>query len=91
MGDYVSLWVQNVSTITAGIIIAFVFNWILALIVLALLPLLGLEAYAKAKFQQGFSADAKVCLISNYKKKKKKENPVTYVNLRHLSFDTGDV
>ncbi|KAF5196908.1 Abc transporter b family member [Thalictrum thalictroides] len=60
VGDYIALLVQNFSTITVALIIAFVANWRLALVVLALLPLLGSEAYAKQKFLQGFGADAKV-------------------------------
>ncbi|XP_058103410.1 ABC transporter B family member 9-like [Magnolia sinica] len=60
VGDALSLIVQNMSTITAGVVIAMVANWQLALIVLALLPLMGLQGYAQMKFLRGFSADAKV-------------------------------
>ncbi|XP_010273385.1 PREDICTED: ABC transporter B family member 9 [Nelumbo nucifera] len=60
VGDALALMVQNLSTLTAGLIIAFTANWRLALIVLVLLPLVGLQGYAQMKFLKGFSADAKV-------------------------------
>ncbi|XP_019055136.1 PREDICTED: ABC transporter B family member 9-like isoform X1 [Nelumbo nucifera] len=60
VGDALALMVQNIATLTAGIIIAFSANWRLALIVLVLLPLVGLQGYAQMKFVKGFSADAKV-------------------------------
>ncbi|KAF9603644.1 hypothetical protein IFM89_037188 [Coptis chinensis] len=60
VGDHLALWVQNLSTITAAVIIAFVANWRLAFVVLALLPLLGLQAYVQQKFLQGLDADTKV-------------------------------
>jgi len=60
VGDALSLIVQNISTIIAGIVIAFSANWKLALLILALLPLLGLQAWVQVKFLQGFSPDAKV-------------------------------
>ncbi|KAJ8626939.1 hypothetical protein MRB53_020246 [Persea americana] len=60
VGDALALVVQNISTIIAGLVIAMVGNWQLALIVLAVIPLVGLEGYAKIKFLEGFSGDAKV-------------------------------
>eukprot|EP01018_Ginkgo_biloba_P030329 Gb_08616 [translate_table: standard] len=60
VGDALSLIVQNIATITAGIVIAFTANWQLALLILALMPLLGLQGWVQLKFFQGFSADAKV-------------------------------
>ncbi|XP_058101237.1 ABC transporter B family member 4-like isoform X2 [Magnolia sinica] len=60
VGDTLSLVVQNIASITAGLVIAMVSNWRLAFIILALLPLVGLQGYAQMKFLQGFSADAKV-------------------------------
>lgn len=60
VGDALALVVQNMSTVVAGLVIALVGNWRLALIVLAVLPLVGLQGYAQIKFLQGFSADAKV-------------------------------
>ncbi|XP_077250942.1 ABC transporter B family member 9-like [Tasmannia lanceolata] len=60
VGDALALMVQNIATITAGLVIAMVANWRLALIILVLLPLVGLQGYAQMKFLKGFSADAKV-------------------------------
>ncbi|KAG9447576.1 hypothetical protein H6P81_013704 [Aristolochia fimbriata] len=60
VGDALALVVQNIATVTAGLVIAMVANWRLALIILALLPLVGLQGYAQMKSLKGFSADAKV-------------------------------
>ncbi|ESQ55610.1 hypothetical protein EUTSA_v10024238mg [Eutrema salsugineum] len=60
VGDALALIVQNISTVIAGLIIAFSANWILALIVLALSPLIVMQGYLQTKFLTGFSADAKV-------------------------------
>ncbi|XP_077229781.1 ABC transporter B family member 9-like [Tasmannia lanceolata] len=60
VGDALSLLVQNIATIIAGLVIAMIANWRLALIILVLLPLVGLQGYAQIKFLEGFSADAKV-------------------------------
>ncbi|PIA60707.1 hypothetical protein AQUCO_00300311v1 [Aquilegia coerulea] len=59
VGDALSLIVQNIATALSGLIIAFVANWTLAFIVLALLPLIGLNGYIQMKFMTGFTADAK--------------------------------
>ncbi|PIA60695.1 hypothetical protein AQUCO_00300305v1 [Aquilegia coerulea] len=60
VGDTLSLHVQNTASAVAGLAIAFSANWILALIVVALLPLMGLNGYVQMKFMQGFTADAKM-------------------------------
>lgn len=60
LGDALALIVQNIATITAGLIIAFTANWKLALIVLSVSPFLFLQGYVQAKFLKGFSGDAKV-------------------------------
>ncbi|CAH2078705.1 unnamed protein product [Thlaspi arvense] len=60
VGDALALVVQNIATVVAGLIIAFSANWILALIVLALSPLIVMQGYLQTKFFTGFSADAKV-------------------------------
>lgn len=60
VGDALALIVQNITTITAGLIIAFTANWILALIILAVSPFMMVQGYAQTKFLKGFSADAKV-------------------------------
>ncbi|XP_034226585.1 ABC transporter B family member 11-like [Prunus dulcis] len=59
VGDALGLLVENSATAIAGLCIAFVANWQLALIILVLLPLLGLNGYVQVKFLKGFSADAK--------------------------------
>jgi len=59
VGDALALIVQNIATVTTGLIIAFTANWILALIVLALSPFIVIQGYAQTKFLTGFSADAK--------------------------------
>ncbi|ONI27765.1 hypothetical protein PRUPE_1G103900 [Prunus persica] len=59
VGDALGLLVENSATAIAGLCIAFVANWQLALIILVLMPLLGLTGYAQVKYLKGFSADAK--------------------------------
>ncbi|KAG6581395.1 ABC transporter B family member 9, partial [Cucurbita argyrosperma subsp. sororia] len=60
VGDALALVVQNIATITVGLIIGFSANWILAIVILAVSPLLLTQGYLQAKFTKGFSADAKV-------------------------------
>ncbi|KAK1297877.1 ABC transporter B family member 9 [Acorus calamus] len=60
VGDALGLLVQNLSTVVTGLVIAMIANWRLALIVLVLLPLVGLQGFVQMKFLKGFSADAKV-------------------------------
>ncbi|KAK7244404.1 hypothetical protein RIF29_39225 [Crotalaria pallida] len=60
VGNTLSLIVQNIATITAGLVIAFTANWILAFIVLALTPLFIMQGLIQIKFLRGFSTDAKV-------------------------------
>lgn len=64
VGDALAQTVQNLASVTAGLVIAFVASWQLAFIVLAMLPLIGLNGYIYMKFMVGFSADAKVQLNS---------------------------
>ncbi|KAF8387606.1 hypothetical protein HHK36_026259 [Tetracentron sinense] len=60
VGDTLSLLVQSTATAIAGLVIAFEANWQLALIILVLLPLIGVNGYVQVKFVKGFSADAKM-------------------------------
>ncbi|KAJ3676007.1 hypothetical protein LUZ60_003419 [Juncus effusus] len=60
VGDALSLMVQNTATLVAGLVIAFVSNWELSLIILALIPLIGINGFIQMKFMAGFSADAKM-------------------------------
>ncbi|RDX62091.1 ABC transporter B family member 11, partial [Mucuna pruriens] len=59
VGDALGLLVQNIATAIGGLVIAFLASWQLALIVLALAPLLALNGYLQFKFLKGFSTDAK--------------------------------
>ncbi|KAL8101133.1 ABC transporter B family member 21-like [Apium graveolens] len=60
VGDTLAQVVQNASSAVAGLVIAFVACWQLAFIVLAMLPLIGLNGYVQMKFMTGFSGDAKM-------------------------------
>ncbi|XP_043709889.1 ABC transporter B family member 21-like [Telopea speciosissima] len=60
VGDALALLVQNTATAIVGLGIAFQASWELALIILFLLPLIGLNGYVQMKFMKGFSADAKM-------------------------------
>ncbi|KAL5839191.1 hypothetical protein ACOSQ3_011895 [Xanthoceras sorbifolium] len=60
VGDALALIVQNITTIIAGLLIAFTGNWILALVILVVSPLMIIQGALQAKFLKGFSADAKV-------------------------------
>ncbi|KAM5559067.1 ABC transporter B family member 9-like [Rosa sericea] len=60
VGDALALIAQNIATVIAGLIIGFTANWKLALIILAVSPLLIMQGVLQTKFLQGFSADAKV-------------------------------
>ncbi|KAL9235183.1 hypothetical protein vseg_009970 [Gypsophila vaccaria] len=59
VGDALGLIVQNLASAISGLLIAFLANWILAFIILAMIPLLGLNGYFQLKFMKGFSEDAK--------------------------------
>lgn len=61
VGDALGLLVQNIASAITGLVIAFESSWQLALIILAMVPLLGLNGFLQVKFLKGFSADAKVC------------------------------
>ncbi|KAE9453300.1 hypothetical protein C3L33_14798, partial [Rhododendron williamsianum] len=63
VGDALAQLVQDLASATVGLVIAFTACWQLAFIVLALIPLIGLNGYVQIKFLQGFSADAKVCFF----------------------------
>ncbi|KAG1370988.1 ABC transporter B family member 4 [Cocos nucifera] len=60
VGDALALVVQNTASMVSGLLIAFLANWQLSLIILALIPLIGLNGYIQMKFIKGFSADAKM-------------------------------
>ncbi|KAL7200204.1 hypothetical protein ACSBR1_032178 [Camellia fascicularis] len=60
VGDALGQLVQDSATAVAGLAIAFQASWQLALIILALIPLIGLNGFVQLKFMTGFSADAKM-------------------------------
>lgn len=60
IADTLSIVMQNIGNIICGLTIAFIANWQLSLLVLALVPLLGSQGYFQMKMMQGFSNDAKV-------------------------------
>ncbi|XVF22190.1 hypothetical protein REPUB_Repub12eG0152500 [Reevesia pubescens] len=60
VGDALSKMVQSIVSAVAGLVIAFIASWQLALIVLALFPLIGMDGYIQVKFMKGFSSDAKM-------------------------------
>ncbi|KAL3648160.1 ATP-binding cassette, sub-B (MDR TAP), member 4 [Castilleja foliolosa] len=59
VGDALGQTVQDLSSLVVGLGIAFQASWQLALIVLAMIPLIGMSGLAQVKFLKGFSADAK--------------------------------
>ncbi|KAK4407871.1 ABC transporter B family member 11 [Sesamum angolense] len=59
VGDALAQIVQDLSSATVGLAIAFAASWQLALIILAMIPLIGLNGYVQIKFMKGFSGDAK--------------------------------
>ncbi|CAA0813219.1 ABC transporter B family member 11 [Striga hermonthica] len=59
VGESLALVVQNVATAVAGLVIGFGASWQLSLIVLAMLPLIGLNGYVHMRFVAGFSGDSK--------------------------------
>lgn len=52
-GDTMGMLTQNMVTLIAGLIVAFVNGWKLSLVVVACLPVMGIGAYYQAKIQIG--------------------------------------
>ncbi|CAK9145284.1 unnamed protein product [Ilex paraguariensis] len=73
VGDALAQMVQNVASGIVGLTIAFETSWQLALIILTLIPLVGANGYVQMKFLEGFSADAKVCLLNKFVLLKEKQ------------------
>lgn len=63
VGDYMGLIAQNISTIITGIVIAMIANWKMAMVILIVIPLMGVQGYLQIKFLKGFSENAKVINI----------------------------
>ena len=62
VGDSLSLNVGNIATAIASLVIAFNASWELALVVLALVPLIGINSLIQIKSMNGFSNNSKVSL-----------------------------
>ncbi|KAL8252897.1 hypothetical protein R6Q59_036590 [Mikania micrantha] len=60
VGDALAQIVQDSASAAAGLVIAFAACWQLALIILALIPLMSANGYVQMRFMKGFSADAKL-------------------------------
>ncbi|KAM3393538.1 hypothetical protein ACQJBY_014324 [Aegilops geniculata] len=60
VGDNLSLMVQIISNLVTGVVIAIIADWKLALIIICVIPLTGIQGYANVKFLNGFSQDAKM-------------------------------
>ncbi|KAK9067743.1 hypothetical protein SSX86_011854 [Deinandra increscens subsp. villosa] len=60
VGDALAQIVQDSSSAITGLVIAFTACWQLALIILALIPLMSANGYVQMQFMKGFSADAKL-------------------------------
>uniref|UniRef100_A0ACD5Y0L9 Uncharacterized protein n=1 Tax=Avena sativa TaxID=4498 RepID=A0ACD5Y0L9_AVESA len=60
VGDNLSLIIQIISTLITGLVIALIADWKLALIILCVIPLVGIQSYVQVKFLKGFSQDAKM-------------------------------
>ncbi|KAJ0699407.1 putative ABC-type xenobiotic transporter [Helianthus annuus] len=60
VGDALAQIVQDSSSVVTGLFIAFAACWQLALIILALIPLMSVNGYVQMRFMKGFSADARL-------------------------------
>lgn len=65
VGDALAQVVQDGATAVAGLGLAFAACWQLALIVVAMVPLIGLNDTVQRKFTKGFTADTKVRIQLN--------------------------
>lgn len=59
VGDTLAQMVQDTSSLVTGLVIAFTASWQLALIIVGMIPLIGINGWVQIKFMKGFSADAK--------------------------------
>jgi ATP-binding cassette subfamily B (MDR/TAP) protein 1 len=53
---YVSILIQNIATLAAGIIISFIYEWRTSLVALGLIPLMIISGAIQMQFTTGFSA-----------------------------------
>lgn len=66
VGDALALVVESVTNVTAGLVIAFLANWMLACIVLVVAPIIVIQGYVQAKFLATYSEDAKVSTVQSF-------------------------
>jgi ATP-binding cassette subfamily B (MDR/TAP) protein 1 len=66
VGDTIGLMLQNVLCLAFGYLIAFIFNWRMALVVTGILPLLISSSIIYHKFASGFSSDAGELLYAQH-------------------------
>ena len=50
--------VESVASLLTGVVVAFIFGWQLAFVILAIVPIIGLSAGIQMKFASGFSVSA---------------------------------
>ncbi|CAI9783799.1 unnamed protein product [Fraxinus pennsylvanica] len=62
VGDALALIFQNIATVIVCLVIVFSTNWLLAIIILLVLPLVGLRGFLSMRFYKGFSVDAKLVM-----------------------------
>lgn len=60
LSDGLALLVQNMSTVVAGLFIAFMANWMLALILVTLLSMVAVQSFFETKLLNRFAIDAEV-------------------------------
>ncbi|KAK6162933.1 hypothetical protein DH2020_002774 [Rehmannia glutinosa] len=60
VGDALAQLVQQAASVVVGLVIAFEASWQLALIVLAMIPLIGFNNYVQMKSIKGFNRDTKL-------------------------------
>ena len=65
VGDALAQMVQDIVTMITALVISFFASWELALIILSLVPLLGVNDYVQQRFMKGFSANSVVCSKTN--------------------------
>lgn len=60
VGDNLAIIIQCSASLFSGVLIAMISDWKVSIFIMVVIPLIGLQGYAQAKFLTGFSQDAKV-------------------------------
>ncbi|XP_073111706.1 ABC transporter B family member 11 isoform X5 [Elaeis guineensis] len=66
VGDALGLMSQNAATFIAGLVIAVAACWQLALLIVALVPVIVVNGWIQMKFMKGLDADLKVFFVLNF-------------------------